>query len=158
MLRIEPISFHEANAYVFQNHRHNTTTAGNRFSLACYDDNRLCGVAICCRPVARKLDDGLTLEIARVCVDGTRNACSKLYGACVRVAKAMGYRKVITYTLQSEDGASLKASNFACVCENAGGLDWNVPSRSRGVQMTLFEDERRYPNELKKRWEITLIH
>ena len=109
---IRPIGLRQANEFVSTHHRHHKPTAGHKFSIACYDGERLCGVAICGRPVSRHLDDGRTLEINRCCTDGTRNACSMLYGASVRVARAMGYTRVITYTLESEDGASLKASNF----------------------------------------------
>ena len=115
-------------------------------------NDRLCGVAIAGRPVARRLDDGLTIEILRVCTDGTYNACSVLYGACARAARAMGYRRVVTYTLESEPGTSLKAAGFKFDGE-AGGLSWDVPSRPREVsQMTLFGEERKYPNEKKVRW------
>lgn len=112
MLQIRPITLRDANRYVRENHRHNLPTNGHKFSIACYDGDRLCGVAIAGQPVARKLDDGLTIEIRRVCTDGTRNACSILYGACSRCAKEMGYKRVVTYTLQSEPGTSLKASGF----------------------------------------------
>jgi len=155
-MTIRPITLREANAYVAQNHRHNTPTNGHKWSVACYDGDRLCGVAICGRPVARKLDDGLTVEILRVCTDGTRNACSMLYGASCRVAKAMGYKRVITYTLQSEPGASLRASNFTD-CGEAGGTSWDMPSRPRVVvQETIFGVERKYPDEKKRRWERLL--
>ena len=112
MLVIRPIKLKDANLYVARLHRHNIQTNGHKWSLACYDNDRLCGVAIAGQPVARLLDDGLTIEIRRVCTDGTYNACTKLYGACCRVAKEMGYKRVITYTLQSEPGTSLKASGF----------------------------------------------
>ena len=100
------------------------------------------GVAICGRPVSRHLDDGLTLEINRLCTDGTKNACSILYGACARIAKNMGYKRVITYILKSENGASLKASNFICEGE-AGGEMWTGKrsGRDNGV-----------PKEKKTRW------
>ena len=117
-LEIRPIKLKDANAYVGQHHRHNMPTNGHKWSLAVYDGERLCGVAIAGQPVARNLDDGLTIEIRRVCTDGTFNACSKLYGACARVAKEMGYRRVVTYTLETESGASLRASGYT----NAGGL------------------------------------
>lgn len=153
MLQIRPITLKEANSYVARYHRHNNPTVGHKFSIACYDGDRLCGVAICGRPVSRNLDDGLTLEILRVCTDGTHNACSHLYGACNRIARDMGYRRVITYTLVSESGASLKASGFLD-CGEAGGLSWDVPSRPREVvQETLFGTERKYPSEKKIRWE-----
>lgn len=103
------------------------------------------------------LDDGLTLEITRNCTDGTRNACSMLYGACCRAAKALGYKRVITYTLQSEPGTSLKASNWIKTEENAGGGVWDVPSRRRELsQVTLFGEEVKYSTEKKVRWEKEL--
>ena len=153
MLEVRPITLKDANRYVREFHRHNLPTNGHKFSIACYDGERLVGVAIAGQPVARKMDDGLTLEIRRVCTDGTFNACSILYGACSRVAKAMGYKRVITYTLKSEPGASLKASGFINAGE-AGGRSWDTPSRPREItQVSLFGEERKYPDELKIRWE-----
>lgn len=141
-MEIRPIHLKQANEYVKQYHRHNIPTVGGKFAVACYEDDTICGVAICGRPTARKSDDGRTLEIYRNCTNGTRNACSMLYGACCRIAKDMGYKRVITYTLASEDGASLKASGFTCEGE-AGGLNWTG------------ERKREYfiaPAEMKKRW------
>ena len=152
MLQIRPVTLKQANTYVKEHHRHNMPTNGHKFSVACYDDDRLCGVAIAGQPVARKLDDGLTIEIRRVCTDGTYNACSMLYGACARAAKALGYKRVVTYTIKSESGTSLKASGFINDGE-AGGTSWDVPSRPREeTQLTLFGEERKYPNEKKTRW------
>ena len=139
---IKPITFHEASEYINKYHRHHNATVGCKFCISVVDDDgQLHGVAVCGRPVSRRLDDGFTLEINRVCTDGARNACSMLYGACVRIAKDMGYKKVITYTLQSEDGASLKASNFV-YDGMAGGTHW-TGSRNRGQDI---------PAEMKKRW------
>lgn len=153
MLTIRPITFREANAYVTQHHRHNQATNGHKWSVACYDGDRLCEVAICGRPVARKLDNGLTIEILRACTDGTYNACSILYGACTRVARDMGYKRVIAYILISESEASLKASGFIN-CGEAGGTSWDTPNRPRDVyQVTLWGEERKYPDEKKIRWE-----
>lgn len=141
-MHIAPITFREASEYINKYHRHHNATIGCKFCISVVDDDgQLRGVAVCGRPVSRKLDDGFTLEINRVCTDGARNACSMLYGACVRIAKAMGYKKVITYTLQSEDGASLKASNFICEGK-AGGTHW-TGSRNRGQNI---------PAEMKNRW------
>ena len=156
MLEIRPITLRKANAFVREFHRHNLPTNGHKFSIACFDVGggtaRLCGVAIAGRPISRKLDDGLTIEIRRVCTDGTYNACSILYGACSRCARDMGYKRVVTYTLQSEPGTSLKASGFICDGE-AGGQSWNKPSRPREIsQITLFGEERKYPDEKKYRW------
>ena len=153
MLQIRPITLRDANAYVARNHRHNIPTKGHKYSVACYDDERRCGVAIAGQPVARNLDDGSTIEIRRVCTDGTYNACSILYGACSRVAKEMGYKRVITYTLQSELGTSLKASGFTATAETRGGC-WDTPSRPRDVeQLDLFGGKVKYSTENKIRWE-----
>lgn len=152
-ISIRPLTLREANAYVAIHHRHNKPVVGHRYSIGCFDGERMCGVAIVGHPVARRLDDGLTVEIYRVCTDGTYNACSMLYGACARIAREMGYKRIITYTLVSEPGTSLKASGFTN-CGEAGGGDWNVPSRPREtVQFTLFGEERKYPDEKKIRWE-----
>ena len=152
-LEIRPITLRAANAFVGQHHRHNLPTNGHKFSVACYDGDRLCGVAIAGQPIARKLDDGLTIEIRRVCTDGTKNACSILYGACSRCAKEMGYKRVVTYTLVSEPGSSLRAAGFKN-CGEAVGVSWNVPSRPREeIQESLFGTVRKYPDEKKIRWE-----
>jgi len=142
VLTIKPIHLKAANEFIKQYHRHNLPVVGGKFSIACYDDNRLCGVAICGRPTARALDNGLTLEIYRNCTDGTRNACSKLYGVCVRIAKAMGYKKVITYILESEDGASVKASNF--ICEGKAGLLSQTGQRQQRYTVAPAEYKQRY--------------
>jgi len=153
-LSIRPLTLREANAYVAEHHRHNKPVVGHRYSVGCMDGDRLCGVAIVGHPVARLLDDGLTVEIYRVCTDGTYNACSCLYGACARIAKEMGYKKIITYTLMSEPGTSLKACGFTICAENVGGVSWNMPGRPREeYQVTLFGEERKYPDEKKVRWE-----
>jgi hypothetical protein len=87
-------------------------------------------VVIVGRPVARMLDNGWTLEVNRCCTDGTRNACSLLYGAAWRAAKALGYRRLITYTLPEEGGASLRGAGWKDLGLRGGG-NWNVPSRPR---------------------------
>lgn len=154
-MKIRPIDLKSANAFVLKNHRHNGKVLVHRFSIAVYDGERLCGVAIVGNPTARKLDDGKTVEVKRVCTDGTKNACSILYGRCARIAKEMGWEKIITYTLESEGGASLRASGWEIDAENVGGKDWNMPSRPRIVkEMTLFgEQSASYPIDVKKsRW------
>ena len=121
MLELRPIDLQTARAFVGENHRHNKPPNGHKFSIACYDGERLCGVVMVGRPLARRLDDGLTVEVTRNCTDGTYNACSILYGAACRAAKALGYKKIITYTLMSEPGTSLKASGWTLEKENVGG-------------------------------------
>ena len=144
-MEIRPVTFRQACDFVEKHHRHHRPTVGCKFCIGLFDNETLVGVAICGRPVSRKLDDGVTCEINRLCTDGTFNACSMLYGACCRVAKEMGYVKIITYILSSENGASLKASNF--ICEGiAGGLKW-TGSRDTGQS---------YPHEMKTRWSRRL--
>lgn len=130
MLVITPINLDEANAYVAKFHRHHKPVIGHKFCIACSDDSGVRGVAIVGRPVSRHLDDGWTLEVNRCCTDGARNACSILYGAAWRVTKNLGYRKLITYTLPEEGGASLRAAGWALIGERGGG-NWNVKSRPR---------------------------
>lgn len=94
MLEIVPMTLREANAFVEQNHRHHGATVGHKFSIGLSDGEKIVGVAIVGRPVSRHLDDGWTLEVNRLCTDGTRNACSMLYAAAWRAARAMGYKRV----------------------------------------------------------------
>ena len=102
--------------------------------------------AIAGRPVSRYLDDGRTLEVTRLCTNGTKNACSFLYAAAARAAAAMGYDRIITYTLDTENGASLRASGWTCQGQ-AGGLRWTGKRKPK---------EDRYPAQMKLRYEKTL--
>lgn len=112
MLTLIPVSLAQANEFVRQHHRHHKPVAGHKFSIGCAENGRLCAVAIVGRPVSRYLDDGFTLEVNRLCSDGTKNACSILYAAAARAARAMGYHKIVTYTLDTESGASLRAARL----------------------------------------------
>lgn len=130
MLEIVPIDFAEACSFVRQHHRHHRPPQGHKFSIGVASEGQVVGVAIVGRPVARRLDDGWTMEVIRLCTDGTTNACSKLYGACWRIAREMGYRELITYILDTETGTSLKAAGWVSLGK-AGGKSWNTPSRPR---------------------------
>lgn len=147
-LRVRPISLRAANAFVVSHHRHHGSTRGHKFSISVVD---MCGavrgVAIAGRPVARHLDDGSHLEVLRVCTDGTPNACSMLYASVRRAAKAMGYRpdQIITYTLESESGGSLRAAGWQLDGSSRGG-SWDRPSRSRIDA---------HPTSGKLRWRAT---
>lgn len=129
-LTVMPITLDAANAFVRAHHRHSRPVVGSKFSIGAMDGARLCGVAIVGRPIARRLDDTLTAEVLRLCTDGTRNACSLLYGACRKAAKAMGYRKIYTYTLPDEGGASLRAAGYVLDKETAGGASAMWHSRA----------------------------
>lgn len=111
-MKVIPLSLAQANEFVTLLHRHHKKTQGHKWSIGVVEDDKLVGVAITGRPVSRMSDNGITLEVTRVCTDGTKNACSMLYAACARAAKAMGYEKIQTYILESELGSSLKASGW----------------------------------------------
>ncbi len=140
-LEITPINFSEANAFVAKYHRHHKTVQGAKFCIAVSEDGVVRGVAIVGRPVARMLDDGWTLEVNRLCTDGANNACSMLYGAAWRAAKAMGYKKLITYIMESESGTSLKASGWECIGKRGGG-NWNRKSRPRVDTAELLQGQK----------------
>lgn len=146
-MELVPITLKAANEFVLSHHRHHGPTVGHKFSIGVKNQGKLVGVAICGRPVSRVLDDGYTLEVNRLCTDGTYNACSILYAASARAAKAMGYKRIITYILESEAGTSLAAAGF----QNegaAGGLEWTGRRRPK--------DYAQYPHEMKQRWGRTL--
>lgn len=129
-LEIVPLDIAEANAFVKKYHRHHKPPQGYKFCLGVSDGHDIVGVAIVGRPVARMRNDGWTLEVVRTCTDGTANANSALYGACWRVTRALGYRKLITYTLPSESGVSLRGAGFHFIGQTDGGK-WSRPSRPR---------------------------
>jgi hypothetical protein len=129
-LKIVPIFRDQARAYVRERHRHHLPSLGAVFYLAVSDGEDIVGVAMIGRPTARRLQDGLTLEVLRVCTDGTKNACSMLYGAAWRVARNLGYNRLVTFILHSEPGTSVEAAGFHCINKTKGG-SWDRPTRQR---------------------------
>lgn len=129
-LHLQPLTYREACAFVEEHHSHHQPPQGHKFSIGVNDGDKVVGVVMVGRPVARHRDDGFTAEVTRCCTDGTKNAASKLYAAAWRAAKAMGYRKIGTYTLGSEDGTSLKAAGWEVIHKTEGG-SWDTPSRPR---------------------------
>lgn len=127
-LRIVPTTLREANELVAQWHRHHVPVVGHRWSIGVASEGKLVGAAICGRPTARMTAQYSVLEINRCVTDGTKNACSKLYGACAAIAKLMGFSRIQTAILEDEPGTSLKASGYVFSYWSAGG-DWNRPSR-----------------------------
>lgn len=143
-LELQPVSIKEAVAFVAQHHRYLGDCRKHFFAVAVNgggDD--VVGVAIIGAPTARMDDDGYTAEVRRLCTLGDRNACSMLYGAAWRACKALGYQRLITFTLPEEGGASVKASGWRLVGERGGG-SWNRKSRPR-VDLA--------PRQKKLRWE-----
>lgn len=151
-LRPVPITFATACEFIARLHRHHKPPQGHKFSIGAETEVHeligptLVGVATVGRPIARKLDDGYTAEVTRLCTDGTRNACSLLYSACARAAQAMGYRRIVTYILDSETGASLKAAGWQLEAHSGGG-SWSRESRGR-TDKHPTEPKRRYGRKL----------
>lgn len=125
-----PISFPEASAFIRRHHRHLPPPQGHKFSVAVRDGQQVVGVVTVGRPVARHVDDGLTLEVTRCCTTGAENACSMLYGAAWRTTRALGYRRLITYTLPQEPGTSLRAAGWRAAGVTTGG-SWHRRERPR---------------------------
>lgn len=142
-LRIVPVTLREARAWVERVHRHHGAPQGGIFAIGCASGDEIVAVAIVGRPVARMAQDGYTAELTRLASDGTRNACSFLYGRAWRAAQALGFRRLITYTLASEDGASLRGAGWRLIGESGGGK-WSRQSRPR-VDL--------HPTQQKMRWE-----
>lgn len=129
-LRAVPLSFAQAADFVSEHHRHHTPPVGHKFSIGAASGDDLVGVVIVGRPVARRRDDGMTLEVTRLCTTGHPNACSFLYGAAARATFALGYRRIGTFILKSEPGTTLKAAGWKLIGETPG-RSWSVPSRPR---------------------------
>ena len=130
MLELQPITFKEAQEFIQQYHSHHLPPHGWKFGIAVNDGEKIVGVVTVGRPVARHYDDSWTAEATRLCTDGTKNVASMLYAAAWRACRAMGYRKLITYTLVEEKGTSLKAAGWREVGK-AGGGTWNRPNTGR---------------------------
>ena len=143
MLELQPITYQEACNFIDEHHSHHLPPQGWKFGIAVNDGEKVVGVVTVGRPVARHLDDGWVLEVTRCCTDGTKNAASKLYGAAWRACKALGYKRLITYTLIEEKGTSLKAAGWKSLYETKGG-SWFTPSRPR---------VDKHPTEQKVLWE-----
>jgi hypothetical protein len=145
-LTIRPCTLKQAQEYITLHHRHHKRPVGWKFGISCWDDDVLVGVIVVSRPTARMSDDGLTAEVTRCCTDGTKNACSMLYGAAWRASKAMGYHTLITYILDSEQGTSLRAAGWTYVYTTRDRpKGWDTPSRRREVHA---------PTEAKQLWRV----
>jgi hypothetical protein len=144
-IEIVPTTITDAIEFVRQHHRHHKPPVSGLFAVAVAEGENVVGVAIVGRPVARMADNGWTAEVIRVCTLGHKNACSMLYQACWRAAKAIGYKKLITYTLPEEGGASLRGAGWKCLGE-AGGGSWSRKERPRVDT---------HPTQAKFKWEAS---
>lgn len=129
-LGLQPITFSEACNFIKEFHSHHLPPVGWKFGIAINDGEKVVGVITVGRPVARNNDDGYTAEVTRCCTDRTEHVASKLYAAAWRAARAMGYKRLITYTLIEEPGTSLKAAGWRVVGQTKGG-SWSREGRPR---------------------------
>ena len=142
-----PVTLEEANAFIKEHHRHHQPLYFHKFSIGAVRDNEVVGIVMVNRPVARHRDDGMTLEVVRLCVrDNEKNACSFLYGAAAKATFALGYTKIGTYILKDEPGTSLKAAGWRLIGERGGG-SWSRPLSGRPRVDT-------HPTEQKQLWEL----
>jgi hypothetical protein len=130
MLELQPLTFREAKAFIKEHHSHHNPPQGMKFCIGVNDGESVVGVIVVGRPVSRRLDDGWTAEVTRCCTIGVKNSASMLYGAAWRACKAMGYKKLVTYTLVEEKGTSLKAAGYKIVGQSKGG-SWSSKNRPR---------------------------
>lgn len=147
-----PITLRDARRYVAAHHRHNEPPRGHKWSIGLQRDDQLVGVVIASSPIARAANDGRTIELIRVTTEGDRNACSRLYAAACRAAAAMGYRRVITYTLAEEPGTSLRAAGFVEDARLDARPGWEHTSGPRAGDMPRLFDEPKMPTGPKIRW------
>jgi hypothetical protein len=129
-LELQPLTLREARLFIARHHRHHQPPRGWKFGIAVNDGEKIVGVIVVARPKARMLDDGYTAEVTRCCTDGTKHTASMLYAAAWRAARAMGYHRLITYTLVEEPGTSLIAAGWKSLYQTEGG-SWNRQSRPR---------------------------
>lgn len=153
-MKLIPITLDEAKQFVGRVHRHNKPPLSWKFGVGLEFKDELIGVAMAGRPVSRGLDKPANIEITRVCVKECRNANSRLYGAVLRAAKALGYRIAYTYTLESESGSSLRAVGFEVDETLPPRSTWDTPARRR-MQTNMFGEEQR-PVGAKIRWKKQL--
>lgn len=140
-LKAVPLELKESNEFVAKYHRHHDPVHRDKFRVGCAEGGVLVGVVNVGRPVARALCDGKTLEVLRLCTTGEKDVCSFLYSRCARVARELGYSKIITYILESESGTSLKASGWHKEADIRGHT-WNTPSRSRQTTAPTCDKQR----------------
>lgn len=136
-----PLELKQANEFVDKLHRHHSSVHRDKFRIGCSVDGKLVGVIQLARPVNRVLDDGKTIEVVRLCTDGTYNVCSFLYSRAARIAKEMGYSKIITYILDRENGSPLKACGWHKEADTKGH-NWSCRSRPRSTAAPTCNKQR----------------
>ena len=148
-----PMDLKDVQNYINENHRHHKAAVRDKFRIGATDETgKLVGVVQVGRPVSRYLADGKTLEVLRLCTDGSKDACSFLYSKCARIARELGYEKIVTYILETEPGTSLKATGWVCEDSSCGGGTWEncTRTKNRPVQLSMLPQKQKYPEGVKK--------
>lgn len=135
---VKPITIKRANEFIEKNHRHHRPTARNtgRWALAAYDlNNKMVGAVIAGNPVSATYMDGVTIELTRLCVheSAPKGTCSFLISRCCSIWKMMGGEKIITYTLASETGASLRGAGWTLAATVKPHKRWLNKTKSDGI-------------------------
>jgi hypothetical protein len=140
MLYLRPCTVKRALPFVARVHRRLPKVQGALWAVSVLVRGEIVGVALVGHPARELMDD--TLAVLRVAViEGQRNACSMLYGACSKAAKAMGAENLITYTHVDEPGTSLKAAGWIYGGLTDGG-ELTRPSRQRQLVVDARQKHR----------------
>lgn len=151
-LEVVPLTFRQAGRFVAFMHRHHPPPRGTKFAIGVVEKGTddLRGVAMVGRPLARAYDTGRIAEVNRTCTDGCPNANSALYGAAWRVAKAMGYRSIITYTQEGESGSSLRAAGWRLVRTIKARGSW--ASSTKDERLVAMRDSKGHGGVARVLW------
>lgn len=154
-MNLRPITLREANDFVENFHRHNGRTSrnGGKFAIGLEANGELVGVAIVGNPLSATFMDGWTAEVLRTCVNdkAEKGACSMLYSACWRAWRAMGGKRIITYTLKSESGSSLRGAGWKVIGETVPCL----PGWRKKDHLDARREWQPVMGQTKFRWEAT---
>lgn len=152
-LQRRPITLRDAQTFISQHHRHSDPPQGWLCGVSVWNNETIVAVGVLGRPVAQQLQDGQTAEITRVATIEANNVATMIYGALCRVAEGLGYTRVISYTLASETGATLRAAGFTYAATVDARASWSRPNRERPDQLNLFGFRPRRDPGAKVRWE-----
>ena len=152
MLELRPMSLKQANGVVAKWHSHHKPVIGHKFSVGVFDQEECEGCVIVSRPVAQALDDGVTFEVTRLCTNGRKNAASMLLGSAWRASRAMGVRRLVSYTREDEHGTSYKAAGWL-VAGKVKGRPWVTGNKVQRWLPGLYTPSTEIVDRV--RWEIS---
>ena len=159
-LLVKPTTLRAANDFVQAHHRHNGRTSrdGGKFAIACEYGGEIVGVAIVGNPLSATYMDkaiyGHVAEVLRTCTKDAapKGAVSFLYAACTRVCRDMGFDRLISYTLDTESGASLRGAGW----KNMGTTKGVKPGWRKKDHLSQTREYQEVMGKVKFRWECQL--